>query len=521
MNLAFKIEDKDRDFVLIIIFILFCIFTVSFAFINILKFKIFSSTCFGWAQQYTYPKIAAGKSISSLYIFPEYPVLYFILTPINYLLVFVYKIMPRPETLLILETIIVASGCFPVYMLARNILGNKYLAFAFAASYLLHPVVTTGAMLGYIPIVTGLPALLFTFYYLEKKDFRKFIFFAILANISKIDAVIMNFIFGIILLFDKDKKKFAKALIKVSFFWLLIIISFTLIYLNAIKKPFPAVLLHFDEYGDRLTDTLRYVLNNPFLVLGNIFRSGNMLFYLFLFPANFFCFFSPSYLLPVVFEIGYILVRNQHSSGHFLILAFVFAASIYGVNKIINFMDKVFYKDETKGLRNNLFANILATLILALGLMQHYYLKPKCDFYANLGPMPFTKSFNFKFYQPTKHTEVGYRLLKMIRPEGSCLTSPSLASHLNRCRFLALFNKYTIRKEYDWDYVFVDLSKDEFYQIESNDFFLKLRQLLIKGNYGVVEFEDGWLLLEKNYKQDKNIKVLTYIKEVLSDEKSI
>lgn len=125
--------------------------------------------------------------------------------------------------------------------------------------------------------------------------------------------------------------------------------------------------------------------------------------------------------------------------------------------------------------------------------------------------MPFTRDFNFKFYRPTEHTNIGHKFLKMIPDEASCITSPSLAIHLGRCKFLSLFAREVLSIRYDWDYIFLDLSNTELYHIEKNEFLSQLNKFLADNMYGTVAFEDGWLLLKKGYTQEKNGEVLNYI----------
>jgi hypothetical protein len=84
VNLAVY-RKRGKDIGLFVMLAISLIFALSFGAVNILKFRIFSNTCFGWAQQYSYQRLMSGKSIFSLYVIPEYAVLYYFLSPINYL----------------------------------------------------------------------------------------------------------------------------------------------------------------------------------------------------------------------------------------------------------------------------------------------------------------------------------------------------------------------------------------------------------------------------------------------------
>ncbi|MCK9603504.1 MAG: DUF2079 domain-containing protein [Candidatus Omnitrophica bacterium] len=508
---------KNKDLGLIVVFILSLIFTLSFGLVNILKFKIFSSTCFGWHLFNSYLRIGAGKSIFDVYILPEFPIVMYLFAPINYLIAFIYKLLPHPEILLVFQSIIMASGAPAVYLLTKHRLRNTYLAIAFSVSYLLNPIISTGAILGYISPALGLPFLLFAFYYLEKDDFKKFIFFIILACISKIDVVVMVLILGMILAFSKTKQRYGKAILKISIIWLVVSFALCYILLKIKGRPFPVEMLHFDQYGDNLTYIIRHLLNNSWIILNNLFNAQNMLFYAFCFLPNILAFISPLYLLPIIPEVLFLSIRNQHSSGLFLLLPFVFVAAIFGTGKIIKALA------DHKGfiLKREPLCIALAGIILLFSLGTHYYIKPISDFKDKLGVMPFTRGFSLKFYDPTKHTKTGYKFLKMIPVDSSCFASQSLAAHLGGVSYLGRTDRFTLAENYAWDYIFLDLSKKDFYLISDKDYFLRLKKFLVEDNYGVVGFEDGWLLLQKGYKQDKNSEVLNYMNGVLLDEKKI
>ena len=59
--------------------------------------------------------------------------------PIYFVLAPIYWLWQRPETILILQTVILALGALPVFWLARDRLGSHLAGVAFAAVYLLFP----------------------------------------------------------------------------------------------------------------------------------------------------------------------------------------------------------------------------------------------------------------------------------------------------------------------------------------------------------------------------------------------
>lgn len=506
-------RNKYHDFGLTLVFMFFLIFVIAFSSVNILKFRSFSATSFGWQFTYVYPKLAKFQNPFSFVPLPEFNIVFF-LSPINYLLAFIYNILPKPETLFILQGIIMGSGAFPVYLLVKKRLCNTYLAVSFSVLFLFHPIVTTGALLGYIPLSLGLPFLLCSFYYLERMDFGKFSFYVIAAMMSKIDVVVMVLILGIILLFSKQKNKYGIIILKISLIWSIVVLTICGIYLKTVNRAFPVGLLHFDKYGDTVICAFRYFLNNPQVLFTNFFNKNNMLGYVFSFPLNIICLFCPIFLTPAIPELGYVIMRNQHSSGHFLILACVFVSAIYGSEKIINFISKLTLRQKPVNL-TRIFTTLFATFLLVFSIIRHYNFEPKSGFSEALGPLPLTKYFRFSSYAATKHIITGDKFLKKIPDAAACLTSQSLAVHLGKCRLLWLLNREIFKYSGSWDYIFLDLTRNDFYQISREQFLEEFKRCLIERNYGVVDFDDGWVLLKKWHKQNRNPEVLAFVKKKL------
>lgn len=512
LNIFLKPDLKQNDICFSVVCIVASIFIILFSIISILKFKLFNPTVFGWSTFYACSKIFYQHSLFRVWsVLPELSVV-LILKPINYPYAFIYLFFPYPEAWFVFNTLILGSGAIIGYVLAKEILKSRYLAFSFSIAYLFHPVITTGAMLGFIVSAIGLPFFFCALYFLTKADFKNFIFFIILANLSDLGAVAVSIILGIILIFSKDRRKFGEMTLKISIPWFIIAVSFTFIYLKLVNRPFPIGCPHLDKYGNVMADVLRFIVRHPTIILKNTFEEGNLLIPLFFSFPNFLSFLSPFWLTPIIPEVIYLLIRNQHASAQFLVFPFIFFASIYGMRKVLNTAGKL--------LKNNHWLNwekilmrIIASMILLITVFRHYYIPPVTQFASNLGPIPFTLQFKPDFYRFTRHAAIGRRLLKNIPSTASCLTLQSIAPHLSRCRQLGVFSKFFVRERYPWDYIFVDLSKDDFYQISPGEYFLSLKDFLQKDEYGIVEYEDGWLLLGKGYPGQRNKEVLGLLRD--------
>ena len=100
-------------------------------------------------------------------------------------LVLIYVLWQRPETILILQTIILALGWLPVFGLHVAATADLAAAVAFAAVYLLFPGLEAANMWEFHAVALAAPLLLFAFYFGQKGRWGLLWLFALLAMATK------------------------------------------------------------------------------------------------------------------------------------------------------------------------------------------------------------------------------------------------------------------------------------------------------------------------------------------------
>ncbi|MEI2692558.1 MAG: DUF2079 domain-containing protein [Anaerolineae bacterium] len=101
--------------------------------------------------------------------------------PIFYLLTPLALLFDDARALLVVQTLLLASGVAPVYLLARSQLASPALALALAAAYLLFPALHGVNTFDFHEIALAVPLLLWSLYFLERDRFRLFGLFLALA----------------------------------------------------------------------------------------------------------------------------------------------------------------------------------------------------------------------------------------------------------------------------------------------------------------------------------------------------
>ena len=119
--------------------------------------------------------------------------------PIYFVLAPIYWLWQQPETILLLQTIILALGALPVFWLARDRLGSHAAGVAFAAVYLLFPGLEAANMWEFHAVRAGRPLLLFAFYFGQGGRWFLLWLFALLAMATKeevsLSVLVMGFCF--------------------------------------------------------------------------------------------------------------------------------------------------------------------------------------------------------------------------------------------------------------------------------------------------------------------------------------
>jgi uncharacterized membrane protein len=121
-------------------------------------------------------------------------------SPVLFLVLPIYALFPSPNTLLVIQSCVLALAAFPIYLSARRELKNANLAAIVSCSYLAYPFVQginwfDFHVEAFLPLFFG-----FSFYYLRMENWKRFILF-ILLSLAVIEqtAVVVAFI-GIYLL---------------------------------------------------------------------------------------------------------------------------------------------------------------------------------------------------------------------------------------------------------------------------------------------------------------------------------
>jgi uncharacterized membrane protein len=119
----------------------------------------------------------------------------------------IYLVYPHPESLLVLQTVALAIGAIPTYLLARDVLRSTVLALVFALTYLLYPTVEALNLYEFHPVSLATPLLLFAFLFVYRRQYVPFLVCSSAAMGTKEEIGLVVAMFGLYIAFVQRERK--------------------------------------------------------------------------------------------------------------------------------------------------------------------------------------------------------------------------------------------------------------------------------------------------------------------------
>ena len=338
-----RLLQKLGDRPIYIIIILITSYTAYFSYYTILKHYTFHSTAYDlgvymqsfWTTIHGYGFFYTSLWEGSLFA-PHFQ-------PIVILILPLYAAFPKAETLLILQSLVLALGALPVYWIAKDELGAKA-GVVFAGLYLFYPALHGINSFDFHPVALAIPILLFCFYMFKKKHYKRGIILALLAMMCKENVALVVIFMGFYWLWTErrrgtgrlDWKRLLRereavyplCLSLLGVIWFLVVIFVLIPYFNP-----HGGFSYFGRYVMALNDLL-------FNIVGKASYVGYLLA-----PLAFTSLLHPAILigLPIFIQnllpaySGMYEITNQHPS---LLIPWIFIASIYGVKWLSTVLDE-------------------------------------------------------------------------------------------------------------------------------------------------------------------------------------
>ncbi len=455
-----------------------------FSFLSFIRFNSFSYFDFDLAvHSLTLWNIIHGSVYNSILGIPflgnHMHLILFFIAPI-------YAIFSNPVTLLILQSLSLGLGAFPLYLIARERIGGGF-AVIIALGYLLYPGLAFTNLFEFHPTCFAVLFLTCSLYAYDFKRLNLFIFFATLAMFSQENIPMAIIGLGILSWLEKREAKWIFIPLSIGCLYFIPALLF-MKYFNHGAVQFPILYRHLGA------NPIEAILN-PLAAIKFIFRSEAMFYIMQIFiPLLFIPLLVLIKLIPAVpFFLQHILsIRAQELSMQFHytaeIIPFLFIALVYGIKKMLTVRFIV--------LHSSLFRVILIVFFLFSAVYYGPYVKDafRIDNDFHKDPQDYFKEDLISMVPRTASVIATFEFL------------PKLSS---RKKLYSLHHIYTgfhtlSNKPYffnpDTEYALVDFNdrltfKKEFYNPSS---YLNLQKVFLYYNWEPVDMLDSVVLLKRS-----------------------
>ncbi len=198
------------------------------------------------------------------------------LSPIYYLLLPGYFLFPSPVYLQVTQSLVVASGLLPLFLLARHFSLSHKAAAVFGVVYALHPAVAGSCFYDIHENMFLTPLLLWAFYFAEKQRWPLVYLFGLLTCLVKEDAPVYVACLALFLFFSRKDRLHGTALfcVAVAYF------GAAMVFLQSMGQG-----IMTGRYNNFISDAdlgllsvFKTLLLNPAYLINEVFTSEKLLY---------------------------------------------------------------------------------------------------------------------------------------------------------------------------------------------------------------------------------------------------
>lgn len=430
------------------------------------------------------------------------------MSPILILFAPVFAIFPDPLTLLFLQSFFICLGALPIYWLAKDRLNSTFAGLTFAVSYLLHPAINYQNLSDFHLDPVAMTFLIFTFYYLQRNNYKRFLVFLALALVSKENVPLIGAMFGFYIFF-KHKNKLLGSLVALSS------ISFFILSIGILIPHFGVGhYIYIDRYsylGSNFYEIIQTTLFQPMLVVRNVFTLQKLVYFVTIFlPTMFLSLLSPSSLLIALPVFAQNLLSDYYPQYSILyqytatIIPFTYISAIYALEKIAyqdmkikksigNLLNKLLGKGGD--IRTGTLIISFCTLILMTCLFSTILYGPPPQgiiYHFGSEPTEYNQYFDKDLFHITDRDHLARNMMQAFPRDASVAAGPSIAYIPTREKLYFLFNASFIEQN-KIEYVFVDLHSP----LLSPEGREVVKYLLKSGNYTTMKNESGFIIFQR------------------------
>ena len=451
-----------------------------FSYVTVLKHEAFETTAFdlGNMDQAVWNSLR-GRFLPFTNWGEEGTRLAYHVDPILVLISPLYLIYSDPRTLLVFQTVVVALGAWPIYLLSREKLGTSLCTVVFPLSYLLFPALQAANMFDFHPTTLVAGLLPYSFYFLEKRRYAPFFLFAVLVMSCKEEMSLLVVMLGLYALFLQRNWRVGTAAISLGIAWFIIAVYVIIPHYNPEgRSPYLGAYSHL---GQGPMGIIRTAITDPMAVAQTLFTEEKLVYLRDLFaPVGFVSLMGVQVLFLLLPGLGIILLSGDPQvytleKFHYAapLVPVVVLSAVYGTAFLARRLDARWRVPKARSVC------MVAGFVLLSTLLYH----------RARGFTPW--GGNYTLPVVSDHDRQAAGLIALVPQEAIVSAQSRLNPHLSQREKIYMFPRVE-----DAEYVFFDVTADS-WPIHPNDQWRLFQSLTTEEGFGVLAARDGYILLRR------------------------
>lgn len=329
-----------------------------------------------------------------------------------------YWIVASPITLLVLQTLVIASGVVPLYGIVRRVFANvRYgnrVALGAVVAYCMNPIVQHMDFFEFHVLTFALPLSLWLWLCVERRWTRAFWVCVLLLLLVREDTGLMTAGVGLLMmLHNRSLRRTGAALLVVSLLWF---VAMVIVGSTLSPEGTEKFLVFYDWLGNTPGAIVAAIVSHPLRFLSVLFDYDHVVILIFLcMDVAFLVLWGLRFLLPTTFPLVLYLSLNQEMLAPVLkthyaavLVPWFLISAVYGYRALIE-------KPWFRKLRIDAVAGVLISIVL---LSQWLSGGPLWEFLHDIGSV---QDRDLAAYQ---------RVIDRVASDDSAMVSPRIYPHL-------------------------------------------------------------------------------------------
>ena len=385
--------------------------------------------------------------------------------PLIYVFGVMYKMLPFPETLLVLNGVLMLSSALPMYLLAKRLVGHR-LGLIAAVLLLWYPTFQYITLYEFEMLRFSIPVILWMLYFWEKKRMLPFSIFLVLALLVREEVSLVIAFFGIHLLFVEGARVRGALIMVVGISYFAAVVSVVMGAFSPFQHYTYTAITGFTSFGATPFEVVKSVLMHPLSAISLIFnpiKVANVAMYVI--PLLLAPLFAPSVLVSALPNVGVVLLSAAATNSSYMLyylaptIPFLFYAFLRAWPRIATVLSGKMPEVSRVQVESAMMGAMLSGIVVA-----NVFFGPSpiaLQFWNhNLQTAPFrTQNFNWSEYRVTDHHRKADMFVRLIPDDAIVSAEQFLVPKLFQKKGTMIFPQLeSVDGKYKAEYVFIDKS---------------------------------------------------------------